>query len=415
MKIVHLCTFQKYGGATTAARRIIDAIKKTGLKVTMLVHKPEFEETAVTSVTDSWFNHYYNLFLFLLDRFHFFLFAKNRSVWFAFSPSKFGFPVHLRQEIKEADLLHLHWTSFGYISIEELAKLKKPIVWTLHDMWLFTGGCHYSNSCRNFENQCGNCSLFLRFSSPHDLSHQTWLRKQKIFPTIQQVVVAPSYWLAQEAKKSSLLQNVDIKVIPYAIDTSIFKPLIKENARKSLNLPPDIPLILFAAAKVSDERKGLKYFIEALHILKKTLSLELEVVIMGGKVPIELKALIPYPVHTTGGISDLATIATIYSAVDVFTITSLEDNLPNTIIESLACGTPVVGFNVGGIPEMISHLNNGYVAQYKSPDDIADGINWVLSHNDYTSLSLCARKSALETYSEDSVAAQYISIYQSVV
>jgi glycosyltransferase involved in cell wall biosynthesis len=414
MTILHLCTFQKYGGAAMAARRMMQAMRRAGMGIEMLVHKPEFDELHTTTVADTWFRTQYNKLLFVLDRLHFLWYEKNKSVRFAFSPAIFGYPVHRRSEVAQADVLHFHWTSFGFMNIEVFAKFNKPIVWTIHDMWLFTGGCHYSGDCQQFVNSCGNCTKYLRNPSPNDLSNAVWQRKKQTFQNLRQVIVSPSHWLAAEAHKSSLLKDADIRVIPYAIDAELFKPKNKTETRRSLQLPINKTLVLFAAAKVSDERKGFMYFVEALKTLKQTHEQDIEVVVMGGKMSSQVQELIPYPIHATGHLSDERMIANVYAAADVFVIASLEDNLPNTVIESLACGTPVVGFEAGGVPEMIDHHHNGYVAQYRSSNDLAKGIAWVLNHQKPSQLSQNARQKALDTYAEKVVAAQYEAIYASV-
>jgi glycosyltransferase involved in cell wall biosynthesis len=286
-------------------------------------------------------------------------------------------------------------------------------------MWAFTGGCHHSRECENYQKTCGNCVQFLKNPSSTDLSNQIWQEKMTVFSKANLTIITCSEWLGNRAKKSSLFQNIRIESIPNPIDTEVFRPINKKVARKKFNLDEDKKYILFAAMRVDAIGKGFAYFQESLLVISNQLLVkgnsnsDIEILIFG-QAQFSDFATLPFKVNILGRLSDLETIAHAYSAASVFVIPSLEENLPNTIMESMACSTPAVGFEVGGIPEMIEHKQTGYLAQYKSAEDLAKGIYWTLFESDYQELARNSRQKVLDNYSEKVVAEKYKKVYQSL-
>lgn len=420
MKITILSTFDTYGGASIAASRLNKALNDNGLESKMLVQDQKGKATNVETIAPNWFLKKVALARFAFDRYQFAFYEKSKAVRFIFSQAKIGIDISQHSLIQKTDIIHLHWINFGFLSLNSIKKLietQKPIVWTLHDMWVFTGGCHYSRDCTHYQQNCGNCTEFLKNSSPTDLSNQVWKAKQEIFQNANIIIVACSNWLAEQAKTSTLLEGKKIVSIPNPIDTSLFKPTEKSIAQQHFQLDTNKRYILFAAAKISDVRKGFVYFKEALAILKKEYSVdnkEVELIIFGQANANDFENL-PFNVNVLGKLSDLSEIALAYSSASVFVVSSLEDNLPNTIMESLACGTPVVGFETGGIPEMIEHQKNGYLATFKSAEELAKGIFWTLFQADYQLLCQNARQKTLNNYAEEIVAKQYQALYESLL
>ncbi len=428
MKITILSTFDNFGGAAIAASRLDKSLNNNGLSSKMLVQDKKGNLPNVESIAQNWFQKKLALLRSALDRYQFAFYEKNKEVRFIFSQAKIGINIQNHSLIRQADIIHLHWINFGFLSLNSLEKLfntKKPIVWTLHDMWAFTGGCHYARECTNYEKNCGKCVQFLKNPSENDLSHQVWEHKKEIFSNANVTIVTCSEWLAQKARESSLLKDKLIISIPNPINTDVFRPFEKSVAREYFKLSPDKKYILFGAVKISDERKGFAYFTEALSIFDvrlsnfeqttntKQLKSEIEIIIFGQAQSADFEGL-PFKVNLLGKLSDVETIAKAYSAASVFVSPSIEDNLPNTIMESMACGTPVVGFIVGGIPEMIDHKTNGYLAQYKSAEDLAKGIYWTLFEADYQELVKHSRQKVLDNYAENVVAEKYKKVYKSM-
>lgn len=397
MKIVILNTSERTGGAAVAAGRLGKALKQAGIQVDKLVRD------------DTWLNR----FRFYWERLIIFLCNHlNRKNLFAVSIANTGKDLSGNPSIKEADIIHLHWINQGFLSlkdIEALVKLNKPIVWTMHDMWPCTSICHHARDCEKFQTGCKSC-FFLK-SKGKDISTSVFDKKLSLYKDANITFVGCSRWLSGRAKKSYLLQDKTVLSIPNPIDTEVYHPMDQGMARELLGLPSGKKLLLFGALNVTDKRKGIDYLIAALRKIEKP---DVELVVFG-QVKDDIRGLFPVPIHSMGYLSDESKIVALYNAVDIFITSSLEENLPNTIMESMACGTPCVGFEIGGIPEMIDHKINGYVTNYKDANDLANGIQWVLEHGDRQALSDACVKKVQENYTEEVVAKKYLELYKSII
>jgi glycosyltransferase involved in cell wall biosynthesis len=312
--------------------------------------------------------------------------------------------------IQKADVIHLHWINFGFLSLnslERLFKLGKPVVWTMHDMSTFTGGCHYSRDCDNYLTHCHHCP-YLRKPATKDLSYRVFERKIKLFKNASLTLVSPSKWLANLAKKAATTQHLPTIAIPNLIDTTIFQPKDRKTAKINLDLSTEKKWILFAGVNTQDPRKGFRYFKEATHLLKAKKD-EWGVVVFGKTQP-EAIAELGLEVKSLGSIPSQE-VVNIYQAVDVMVVPSLEDNYPNTIIEAMACGTPVVGFETGGVPEQIIHLQTGYVAQLYSAEELARGIRFVLENADYEQLSQNNHSVIEQRNAPEPIVKQFLHLY----
>jgi glycosyltransferase involved in cell wall biosynthesis len=393
LHIVLLSYHDSNGGAGIAAGRLKVALEKQGHRVDYLVR-----EKASSSNSIKFGNGIVSWLKFIAERLFFLRFEKDKSIRFLFNPGIFGSDISKHPLIQQADIVHLHWVNFGFLSVSDIAsltRLNKPVFWTLHDMWAFTGGCHHSGTCEHFQQSCGDCK-FLKNPYPNDLSHRMWEAKKNGFAEKNLHIITCSDWLGNRAKKSSILGRHSIKTIPNAIDTEFFSP----NAT-GLGLDLNKKYVLFVAMRVNAPAKGFHLLKEALRYLDATTT---ELLIVGGEMAEEL----PLKAHNLGQISDPAKMRDIYTAADVFVTPSLEENLPNTIMEAMACGTACVGFEVGGIPEMIEHEVTGYVAQAFDPVDLAKGINWCLES---TTSGAKSRERALQLYDQTIVAQQHLAYY----
>ncbi len=329
-------------------------------------------------------------------------------------------PDRLNQKLEkiEPDIINLHWITRGFMQIETLKKMAKPIVWTLHDMWAFTGGCHYSSNCQRYKESCGRCPQ-LSSNQLWDLSHWIWQKKQKAWSSLNLTLVSPSQWLANCARQSSLFQNLPINVIPNGINTQIYRKIDKIIARNLLNFPQNKLLILFGSVNPnSDPRKGFHLLLSALKSLSQLAQLqEIEIVVFGDYQPNNhLDIELPFKTCYLGKLNDDISLVIAYNTADVFVAPSLEDNLPNTILEALACGVPCVGFQIGGIPDMIDHKTNGYLAQPYEIFDLAKGIQWVLENQERRNqLSQSARQTVLNKFTLEQQAHRYLSLFQTLV
>jgi glycosyltransferase involved in cell wall biosynthesis len=313
------------------------------------------------------------------------------------------------------DVINLHWVSGGFLQIETLAKLNRPLVWTLHDMWSFTGGCHYSGECYRYTKSCGACPQLGSYKD-WDLSRWVWKRKVKALKNLNLTIVTPSYWLAKCARHSSLFQNVRVEVIPNGVDIQKYRTIERSIARKLLNLREDKQLVLFGSLRAtSNKRKGFHLLQLALQELSKSgWKDQLEVVIFGASEP-EHPLDFAFQAHYLGILNDDLSLAIVYSAADVFVLPSIEENLANTVMEAIACGIPCVAFNIGGTPDMIEHQKNGYLAQSLQIEDLAQGISWVLENIErHHKLSHRAREKAVQEFSLEIQANRYFNIFGDV-
>lgn len=314
------------------------------------------------------------------------------------------------------DVINLHWICRGYMQLETIAKLNKPVVWTFHDMWGFTGGCNYNEECDRYQESCGSCPQ-LNSNREFDLSRWVWQRKAKAWKNLDWTVVTPSRWMAECTRSSSLFREVRVEVIPNGIDTEKYRPIDRTTARNFLKLPVDRQLILFGAVSAtSDRRKGFHLLQPALQSLSQSgWQDKIELVVFGSSAPTQELDL-GFKSHYLGKLSDDLSIALVYAAADVFVAPSVQDNLPNTVMEAIACGTPCVAFKIGGMPDMIEHQHNGYLASPYEIEDLARGIAWVLEHPErHEKLSHHAREKAEREFTQELQAHRYLSIFTEMV
>jgi len=314
------------------------------------------------------------------------------------------------------DIINLHWVSAGFMQIETLGKLKSPLVWTLHDMSAFTGGCHCTGDCNHYKTSCGSCP---QLGSKHqrDLSHWIWWRKAKAWKNLKITLISPSNWLAECASSSPLFENLPIEVIPHGLDTQKYRPITKEFARKLLNLPEDKQLILFGSLQAnSDKNKGFHLLQPALQKLSQSHWQEkLELCIFGASQPENLPDL-GFKAHYLGYFHDDISLSAVYSAADVTVVPSLQESFGQTASESLACGTPVVAFNATGLKDIVDHQYNGYLAQPYEFNDLAKGITWVLENSDrHIKLSYNAREKVEKEFTLELQAQRYVNLFNDIL
>ena len=414
MKILVLNTSENAGGAAIAASRLTDALNRHGVETRLFVRDKQTQRKTTSRVPSKGLRGLLLKWAFVWER---------ARVWMANRFNQHGlWVVDLgigaakivgTKEFRQADLIHLHWVNQGFLSLSELRAILrsgKPVVWTMHDMWPCTAICHHARECTNFHTHCHHCPQLQR-PRPHDLSWKVFEKKMRIYTQGHITFVGCSQWIASEARKSRLLGSQQVCSIPNTYNHLAFHPGSNLDGRLHFTLPRKMKLLLFACQKVTNERKGLDFLFEALRseLLQRWQgSLALVVV---GEMADEVAEQISFPVHTLEYISEEEEMGDLYRAVDLFVTPSLEENLPNTIMEAMSCGVPCVGFKVGGIPEEIDHQKNGYVARYRDAQDLADGIHWVLSDCDYEAVSRAAVTKVAHNYSQTSVAMRYIEVY----
>jgi glycosyltransferase involved in cell wall biosynthesis len=413
MKVLMLNTFDEWGGAARAAFRLNQGIRDLGIDSRLLVQFKDGDDEEVLApryplarITNGIRSH--------LDTLPVRWYPK-RPVY-NFTPAFVPGSIVGRVAGLAPDILHLHWLAAGFCRLETLREFGRPLVWTLHDSWAFTGGCHVPGNCLKYRQNCGACPV-LGSDRERDLSRWTWRRKQRAWQRLNLTVVAPSRWLADCARSSELFREVRVEVIPNGLDLGLFQPLEKRKAREELKLPSDKKLILFGAmGSTSDPNKGFHLLLPALQELaNEGWGKKVELVVFGAEEP---AAPPPFGMKTRylGKLRDSASLVRAYSAADVFVVPSLQENLPNTIMEAMACGTPCVGFDQGGMTDLVEHGRTGYLARPYEVNDLAQGVGRLLEDaGEGREMARQARIKAEVEFSLDKISRRYAALYRELL
>jgi glycosyltransferase involved in cell wall biosynthesis len=315
----------------------------------------------------------------------------------------------------DSQVANLHWVAGNMLSVEDIGRIDKPVVWTLHDMWPFCGAEHYADDSPGARFETGYC----RTNRPDgnsglDLDRWVWKRKGKAWHKPMHIVT-PSRWLAECARRSVLMRDWPITVIPNPLNIQTFRPRPREFCRELFDLPQNVRLIAFGALNVrADHRKGFDLLLAALKML--SLNVEDVACVVFGRSEFREFPDIGMPIYRIGQLYDEVALAALYSAVDVMVVPSRQENLPQTGTEAQACGCPVVAFNCTGFPDVVDHRTTGYLAEAYSISDLGSGISWVIESEDRRrELSVAARKVAVRLWSEEAVIPQYVDVYQTAI
>lgn len=413
MKILHLNTEDMGGGAPIAVRRLHTALNSlngisstVGVKVkttdALAVQTlPGFRSKIIEKVVDKCCNEFVKLYK-PTEHVPYSAYFLNNAVPAAINALK-------------PDIVHLHWICGNFISpkgLQAISEFGIPVVWTFHDTWPFTGGCHITNGCTRWMEHCGNCPALVS-RGKRDISWLLWRAKKKAYLALKPAVIALNKKYHADVQRSPLLAGCHSRILPNTIDTSVFRPISKKIARSLLGLDIEGRSILFGACdSASNRNKGFDLLSTALGLLSKKDARGLSCLVFGASHP-DKSADLPLPTTYLGMLRDELTLALAYSAADVFVCPSREDNLPNTVMESMACGTPVAGFAVGGIPDMVEHKINGMLATPHDPNELVKSIAYILADEDRRQhMGAAARQSALQKYSMAVVAPQYLALYK---
>ena len=304
------------------------------------------------------------------------------------SRGRFSYPIlgtciAKNKTVQEADVIYIHWALLGllnFTSIKQLAKLNKPLIIFMHDMWFITGGCHYSFDCNKYTQGCGSCPM-IRSEKKNDLSAKEFRKKASIYKYYNNLYfISPSKWLYNCAKQSSLTKDKLITLIPNIVDNKLYKPFDKKVAKQILNIDENDTVICFGAVSVNSPYKGWEYLRDALNIFYSSYNPEkICVMIFGSRYSQDISESIPFKCKFVGYLKDDYSINLVYNAADVFVAPSVAETFGLVVLESLNCGTPVVAFDVGGITDLIKHKENGYIAKFKDTVDLADGIDFCIN------------------------------------
>jgi len=414
MKIAVVNTLSTRGGAARAAYRLHRGLRTIGVDSHMLVMQrdPDCADPTVSAAPAA-ANDLTGAFLARLDRIPLRLHPRRPTI--PYSLNCFPNSTRRRLHAMQPDVVHLQWVGSGFVPVHDLARLGVPTIWTLHDMWAFTGGCHYAGDCTRYQERCGACPQ-LASSREHDLSRWTWQRKRRHWAGARLTLVAPSRWLADCARESSLCRDTRVEVIPNGIDVSVYRPYDRETARRLLNLPLDRKLILFGAVSALDDpRKGFDDLQAALRRLAAAgWAEQAELAILGAERPADPPAF-GFEVTYLGHLHDDLTLALAYSAADVVVTPSRQEAFGLVPAEAQACGAPVVAFATGGLLDIVEHECTGYLARPFDAGDLAAGIEWVLGDEArWQVLSQQARARAGALFALETVARRHVALYEDV-
>jgi glycosyltransferase involved in cell wall biosynthesis len=408
MKVLHIVGGELSGGAARGAYWLHQGLLYNGIDSKILSNTEDtLGDRSVTSICQTKNQKIQNLIRSDLDQFPAILYLKRKKV--IFSTSFIGYDFRKHPLYDWADIIQLHWVNRGLVNIKHLSNIEKPIIWTMRDMWPFTGGCHYSNECDNYRSDCGNCKQ-LGSSHKFDLSRIVHKRKRKYIPH-HVVLVGLSHWLSQCAKKSSLFNGFRIETIPNCVNTEIFYPIEKNIARKKLGIPENKKIILSGALNLNDFYKGFDKYIEAIPEIK---SPDLHFVFFG-KVKLDIIDRLKIGYTSLGFLNNDTSLRLAYSAADVFVAPSLIESFGKTLIEAMACGTPVVCFNATGPKDIVDHEKNGYLATPFDSVELATGIDWVLNNDKSQELCQNAHEKVLNRFDARVTAQQYIQLYKDFI
>jgi len=417
MRIVHLSTHDITGGAARAAFRVHTALSRHGHDSTMLVSHRNSDDPTVTALVRST-----NLITRLRRRFRRSQILQEFEAYQATSPTsqepftddRSQHAIDLVEQIPPCDVIYLHWVA-GFVDHQAFFKSlpqRTPVVWLLHDMNAITGGCHYDQYCGRHIYGCGACPQ-LGSTDPEDLSRQIWKRKQVVLGALEVNrlhIVAPSRWMLELVKDSPLLSRFPVTLIPYGIDLKEFAPRDRRLAREFLGIPQEAQVVMFVSDSLTNRRKGFSYLTAVLTELMQAHNLFLLSVGIG-----EPPATGPIPCLHMGYVQNNRLMSLIYSAADLFLIPSLQDNLPNTVLESMACETPVVGFDVGGISDMVRAGRTGQLVPVEDSDALRHAMTHLLNApSTCWQMGAECRKTVMEEYSYELLAMRHTALLESL-
>jgi len=419
MKILIVNYSDTDGGAAIAAFRLLEATLKTEIDIQMLVENKKSDSNSVIDLHEDKLSKRVGviskLFRKTVNKITALKYKRTKTNKFgSYSVQKSGNKKLVKKiNLINPDIVHLHWICGNFLSIEDISKINAPIIWSLHDMWAFSGGCHYvcdenSKLCDKYMQNCGNCGI-LGSKNHKDLSYTILQRKKEAFAKKNMIIIGLSRWMADCAKNSAVFADKKVVNLPNPIDTNFFIPMNKSDCRSFWRLPENKKLILFGA--VSATSRNYKGFYELIDALNKVKTDNIECVVFGANKP-KNAPILNCKIHYLGNLSNKIDLIKLYNSCDIVIVPSLRENLSNVIMEALSCGVPVACFDIGGNSDMVEHKTTGYLANHFDTDDLAYGVDWILDDVNYKNLQKNARDKVTKEFDYSVVAPKYLKIYK---
>jgi glycosyltransferase involved in cell wall biosynthesis len=413
IRVLHLAQSDGGGGANRAAFRLHRSLRDLGVASTFHPGRKIGDDPDVIPAWPPIAGDFISTLAAWLDSHSLDFYPDRRGD--VFSPIRLCYGRPRRKLVAIADIVCLHWIAGSFLHPRHLARLDKPLVWRLSDLWPFTGGCHFPAACRKFEDRCGSCPS-LGSAADDDLAARGFAARERYYDGLDLTVAAPSRWIAEEAKRSRLFRHRRIVHIPTGIDTSIFRPMPRAEARRLLDLPADATMLLFGAMdSTTNSRKGFAPLRQALSRFARSPSARGAVAVVFGGETDAATDVEGLPLIHVGKITEQERLAWLYAAADVLVAPFIEDNLPNVVLEALACGTPVAAFAAGGIPDAVEHQRNGVLVPVGDADALADGIAWALDPVRKPSLEVAARATAQSRFDIAQCARAYRDLFAEII
>ena len=378
MKIAIINKSDLNGGAAVVSYRLMNALRAHGVDAKMLVSEKLGNDDNVVCYANACRDRY----AFLAERLQIFLQnGFSRENLFKVDTADFGRDISSHPIVQDADVIMLNWINQGAVSLDCVKRLcatGKPVIWTMHDMWECTGVCHHAYECDRYKQSCGKC-MYLKSTSDGDLSHRTWLKKKEVFSAPNLHFVSVSNWLAGKCRESGLLVDKNVAVIPNTIAVDDYSFVRRSNV--DFEIPQDRKVLVMGAARLDDPVKGFPLLLGSLKWLKVNkpeVAEKLHLILFGSIRDASLLLEIDIPFTYLGSIEEKR-VKDVLAHADVVLSSSFYETLPGTLIEGMAAGCVPVTFGNGGQGDIVEHLRTGYIAEYKSLEDFARGIEWAVN------------------------------------
>ncbi|WP_258104027.1 glycosyltransferase [Marinoscillum sp. MHG1-6] len=414
MNILILTTFEKSGGAGIAANRLAASLKNSGFNVKLAYALGDSSGEGKVNMTNSFFLKASFWWNFISERVFVRSFISKKKYLYKFSLGKSGLNLSRNLEVAWADVIHIHWVNFGFVSLEEIYNLSKikPIIWTFHDFWPITGGCHIPLSCELFKDKCQSCFYT---SKPSDRAEKQLNEKTLFFKKFRGQITVVSHWLKEQVLAGKVLKDRDVRVLGNSLNTKLYHPIAdKVELRYKFNLSPEKFIIVAGAADLNDEIKGFSFLIETLKILDGLDDFSCTLILFGrGTHSLNFSNI---EIRHVGAVASPKQMCEIYNLGDCFVLSSIQETLSYTTMEAMACGIPVVCFDAGGVTDLLIHGKTGYLSKLRDSKDLAKGIfHFYTSPDLRREVSEQCRKHVANNYDEQVVSLDYYNLYQEVL
>lgn len=407
MKILQVSESDNIGGAAIAASKLNCLLNKNHIDSKLLVNRKKTNDFNIISPFSFFDKIYAKILPHLLIKYNKWRFGTTKLT---ISKDKSSLFFLRMINNKKFDIIHLHWVNNGFVGLDDLNLITKPIVWTLHDNWLFTAGCHSTQGCKQFVDNCNNCPHIAHKQHQINLDKQFVIKNRKLLDLKKKInIIVPSKWMLASAKESKILNGFNITLIPNFIDVDLFIPKDRDICKQYFNLELKKKYILFGATDpINDSNKGYDYIKE----MDSRGVLDGFTLIIFGKIANSSDVDLNIDFILMDTIYDKKKLALLYNVAELIIMPSIHESFGQVAAEGMACGIPVLCFNTTGLKDIVDHKKNGYLAILKDIDDLITGFNWIVSQK---GLGVFTRSKIENKFSKDIILKKHIELYQKIL